>query len=280
MIQAATIILTNNYLESPFGQPFPLAAGTLISAIIGTGLTKLFMLNPANEDHLWVCGVLSVTIASTVMGLTGTLHPAAAGTALLCSMSDEVRIHLGWFYLVNQLVLVCITVGIACLFGNMYAKYPLYWLLPPRLSSTKSSLPLPEWLQYSIDHLYHHEKAQLPSNNQPGLSSDSSSSFDISETDSCETSGSSANSEYHLKKQRTEESFTRDYGEFGDYMRSDPGSSDSEYSSDDEYDSDDDYSSEEDYSSDEEEDNDQHVNTNNLHHLVHQLTHQPTHPQR
>lgn len=131
------MILTNNYLESPFGQPFAIFFGTLCSAVIGVGLTKLFLLAGASgESHLWICGALSVAIASIFMSHTHTLHPAAASTALICSINAEIR-HLGWFYLADQVICGVIVISIACLFGNMYARYPLYWFLPPKLSAPK-----------------------------------------------------------------------------------------------------------------------------------------------
>lgn len=211
-LQAATVILTNNYLESPFGQPLPLATGTIISAIIGTGLTKLFMLNPANEEYLWVCGVLAVAISSVIMGLTGTLHPAAASTALLCATSKEIREQLGWFYLVNQIVISIITIGIACLFGNMYSRYPLYWLLPPRLETPKSHRLFAPWLGSIFGCLFHQEKVESSSSSDISGSSESKDSTDLS---SFSSEGSNERGQYD------EDLPVRDYGDYGDYTHTD-----------------------------------------------------------
>lgn len=208
-IKAATIILTNNYLESPFGQPLPLLLGTIISSVIGTGLTKIFMLSHVGQDHLWICGIVATALSSIAMSLTGTLHPAAASSAFLCAMNKQVRENLGWFYLVDQIVLFLITIGFACLFGNMYTKYPLYWLLPPRLETTKSNTPFPPWLKIIFDHLHHQEK-----NHVTGLSK-SSQVADIP-TEDYPNSCSGDLGEYNQN-----ESPTRDYGDYGDYTDTD-----------------------------------------------------------
>lgn len=83
------------------------------------------MMSHIGEDHLWICGILATALSSIAMSLTGTLHPAAASSAFLCTMSEQVRENLGCFYLIDQVVLFLITIGFACLFGNMYTKYPL-----------------------------------------------------------------------------------------------------------------------------------------------------------
>lgn len=129
---AAAVILTCNALQSPFGQPFSLFGGTFLSCIVGISLTKLWMLNPANEDTLWVCGALAAALSSILMSWLQVIHPAACTSALLSAYNPTIR-HLGWFYLVIQIVSSIICIGSALIFSNMYAQYPLYWFLPPTL---------------------------------------------------------------------------------------------------------------------------------------------------
>lgn len=76
------------------------------------------------------------------MSYTRTLHPAAASSAFICSINNDIR-RLGWFFLVNQLVCCVIVIAVACVFANIYAKYPLYWVLPPKLKTSNITTPLP-----------------------------------------------------------------------------------------------------------------------------------------
>lgn len=130
---AATIILTCNGLESPLGQPFNLFVGTFFTSIIGIGLTKLWMLREGGEETLWICGALATSISSVFMSYAKIIHPAAGSAALLAAISPEVR-HMGWYYLVIQIVTALLIICVSSLFANIYAQYPLYWLLPPNLS--------------------------------------------------------------------------------------------------------------------------------------------------
>lgn len=133
---AATIILTCNALESPLGQPFNLFFGTLFSSVIGVGLTKLWMLHENNEETLWICGALALAISSVFMSHTKMVHPAAGSAALLCAINPTIR-HMGWFYLVVQIVTALIVMAVGSIFANLYSQYPLYWLLPPNLAETR-----------------------------------------------------------------------------------------------------------------------------------------------
>ena len=139
---AATIILTCNALESPLGQPFNLFFGTFFSSILGVGLTKIWMLNQSNEATLWVCGALALALSSVLMTHAKMVHPAAGSAALLCAINPEIR-HLGWYYLVVQIVTALIVMGVAAVFANIYAQYPLYWALPPKLTKAIPILPSP-----------------------------------------------------------------------------------------------------------------------------------------
>jgi hypothetical protein len=134
---AATIILTCNGLESPLGQPFNLFFGTFFTSIIGIGLTKLWMLREGGEETLWVCGALATSISSVFMSYAQIIHPAAGSASLLAAISPAVR-HMGWYYLVIQIVTGLLIICVSSIFANIYAQYPLYWLMPPNLAKLPS----------------------------------------------------------------------------------------------------------------------------------------------
>lgn len=146
---AATIILTCNALESPLGQPFPQFFGTILSSILGIGLTKIWTLDGRNEETLWVCGALALALSSIMMTRFKIVHPAAGSAALLAAINPQIR-AMGWFYLVVQIVTAIIVIGVGSIFGNLYAQYPLYWTLPPKLSEAPSS-PLKPVNQEKLD---------------------------------------------------------------------------------------------------------------------------------
>lgn len=135
---AATVILTCNALESPLGQPFNLFFGTFFSSILGIGLTKVWMLSGANEDTLWVCGALALALSSIMMMHLQMIHPAAGSAALLAAISPPIR-EMGWFYLVVQIVIALIVMGVGAIFANIYAQYPLYYFRPPQIKQLELS---------------------------------------------------------------------------------------------------------------------------------------------
>lgn len=124
----ATAILIYNALEAPLAQPRNVFIGTVVSSIIGVGICKLFMLGD-NEDYLWISGSLAVGIASVVMSLTKTIHPPAGAAALLASITPDFR-HLGWKYVVVQVISMALMLAVACLLNNIQMRYPVYWLYP------------------------------------------------------------------------------------------------------------------------------------------------------
>lgn len=133
---AATSILIYNAVESPLGQPRNTFFGTVVSAIVGIGITKLVMLDPANEKYLWVTGSLNVGVASIAMGITKTVHPPGGATALVAAIDPACR-KLGWYFLVVQIVSALLMMAVACLFNNIQRRYPLYWWTPLVLSTKK-----------------------------------------------------------------------------------------------------------------------------------------------
>lgn len=131
----AAAILEYNTIESPLSQPRNLILGHLFSAAVGVAITKLFHLLPEArfEELRWVAGALAVGTASTVMGITKTIHPPAGATALLAATSPEMT-DLGWWLLALVLLASCLMLSSAMLVNNLYKRFPLYWWTPVDLA--------------------------------------------------------------------------------------------------------------------------------------------------
>jgi len=138
----AAAILEYNTIESPLSQPRNLIFGHFLSACIGVGITKLFHHLPEArfEELRWLAGALAVGAASTVMGVTKTVHPPAGATALLAATTPEVT-ELGWWLLPLVLLASALMLGSAMLVNNLYKRFPLYWWTPLDLSKpTKADI--------------------------------------------------------------------------------------------------------------------------------------------
>lgn len=127
----AAAILEYNAIESPLSQPRNLVFGHFLAAVIGVGITKLFHLLPEArfEDLRWIAGALAVGVASTVMGMTKTVHPPAGATALLAASTPEIT-ELGWWLLPLVLLAASLMLASAMLVNNLYKRFPIYWWTP------------------------------------------------------------------------------------------------------------------------------------------------------
>lgn len=136
----AAAILEYNAIESPLSQPRNLILGHAISAFIGVGITKLFLHLP--EDRFmqlrWLAGALSVGTASTIMGITKTVHPPAGATALLAATSPEI-LELGWWLIALVVLAAVLMLTSAMLVNNLYKRFPIYWWTPANLKELKAS---------------------------------------------------------------------------------------------------------------------------------------------
>jgi len=128
----AAAILEYHTVESPLAQPRNAVLGQVLSAAIGTGITKLFQHSRHFESLRWVAGALSVGVASAVMGVTQTVHPPGGATALLCSTSREIT-ALGWFLLPLIMLGSSLLVAVACILNNIQRQFPIYWWTPADL---------------------------------------------------------------------------------------------------------------------------------------------------
>ena len=135
----AAAILEYNTIESPLAQPRNLILGHFLSAAVGVGITKLFLLLPGQrfEDLRWIAGALAVGVASVLMSFTKTIHPPAGATALLAASNLEIQ-EMGWWLLPLVLLASMLMLGSALVVNNgMGRRYPVYWWTPLDLASLK-----------------------------------------------------------------------------------------------------------------------------------------------
>ncbi|KAI2739164.1 hypothetical protein DTO013F2_9439 [Penicillium roqueforti] len=129
MPQGATAILDYHTIQSPLAQPRSSIFGHAASAIVGVGVTKLFMLRSDFESLRWIAGAISCALASSVMGITNTVHPPGGATALLAAVDPTVS-KLGWYFVAlvilgSLLMLLC-----ALLINNIQRQFPVFWWTP------------------------------------------------------------------------------------------------------------------------------------------------------
>jgi CBS-domain-containing membrane protein len=127
--QGATAILDYNTIQSPLAQPRNSIFGHAFSAIIGVAITKLFMLSPNFEDLRWVAGPLACGLSSSVMGMTGTIHPPGGATALIAAIDPQVT-QLGWMFIPLVLLGTSLMFICALILNNIQRRFPTYWWTP------------------------------------------------------------------------------------------------------------------------------------------------------
>jgi len=60
------------------------------------------------------------------MALTGTIHPPGGATAVL-AVSDPILRALGWNLLPLIAISCSIMIAVACIMGNIFRRYPIWW---------------------------------------------------------------------------------------------------------------------------------------------------------
>jgi CBS-domain-containing membrane protein len=123
----------------PLAQPRALIGGHLLSAILGTSISKLFLLLPfdasSNAKYTFtslqfLASSLSTATSIVLMQMTGTSHPPAGATALIPILDDRVR-ELGWDY-VWVVLLTSVVMGVVGMgLNNVKRRWPAWWLSPP-----------------------------------------------------------------------------------------------------------------------------------------------------
>ncbi|KAF2143035.1 uncharacterized protein K452DRAFT_269719 [Aplosporella prunicola CBS 121167] len=125
----AAAILHYNVIQSPLAQPRNAVLGNTLSAIVGVGITKLFMLSPNFENIRWLAGPLCCGLASWMMTMTNTIYPPGGATAVLAA-TDPTANAMGWFFVPLVLIGTLLMLGVALIINNIQRQYPLYWWTP------------------------------------------------------------------------------------------------------------------------------------------------------
>ncbi|QRG37487.1 hypothetical protein FDK38_001862 [Candidozyma auris] len=126
---AATAILCFNASQVPLAQPRNIFTGHFLASLIGVCIEKLFSLSAGGRDNYWAAAALSVAVASVAMSICNCVHPPAGASAMLPSIDENIR-KMGWWYLPVQLVSSLLIIPVACIFGNVFRRYPVYWWTP------------------------------------------------------------------------------------------------------------------------------------------------------
>jgi hypothetical protein len=87
------------------------------------------MLRSDFESLRWIAGAVSCALASSVMGITNTVHPPGGATALLAAV-DPLISTLGWYF-VALVVLGSLLMLLCALFiNNIQRQFPVFWWTP------------------------------------------------------------------------------------------------------------------------------------------------------
>ncbi len=115
----ATCYLLFSVSESPFSQPRSVIGGYLLASILGILFIHQLGIS-------WWVMTLSTVLSISLMQLTHTMHPPAAGMPLLLMLTKQMN----WHYIFSPVLTGTLTmVGIALLFNNLRreGQYPKYW---------------------------------------------------------------------------------------------------------------------------------------------------------
>lgn len=120
----ATAVLLYGSPSAPFAQPRYVIGGHVICALVGVSFYKVL------PDPLWLSSALTVSTAIVLMYLTRTTHPPGGGTALIAVAGSE-RVHeLGYWFVVEPILLgVLLLLIVALVINNLspLRRYPNYW---------------------------------------------------------------------------------------------------------------------------------------------------------
>ncbi|KAJ9211105.1 hypothetical protein DTO166G4_7242 [Paecilomyces variotii] len=135
----ASAVLLFGVIESPVAQPRNFVLGHFLSALVGTAITRLFMLNGSYHGYLdnvafhpstFINGGVSMATSLLVMLITGTAHPPAGATGLNAAVQSQI-VTLSWRYLPTVLASSLIMLGWALVINNVgRRRYPLHWWAP------------------------------------------------------------------------------------------------------------------------------------------------------
>lgn len=134
----ASAILEYNVIRSPLGQPRNALLGHTFSALIGVGITKLFMYHSQFEQIRWIAGAVACGISSALMLLTGTVHPPGGASAVLAATSPDIS-AMGWYFVGLVMLGTSLMLAVALVVNNLQRQFPIYWWTPLDVRRTRRS---------------------------------------------------------------------------------------------------------------------------------------------
>ncbi len=123
----ASAVLVYGAPLAEFSQPRNLIGGSVLSALIGVAVYKLF------ADYTVLACALAVSLAIALMYLTRTLHPPGGATALIAVIGGEHVHQLGFLYalmpvFLGSLLLLIVALVVNNLSTDPKRHYPVYWI--------------------------------------------------------------------------------------------------------------------------------------------------------
>lgn len=125
----ATAALVFAAPAAPMAQPRNVILGQTLSALLGVGLRVLLVELPAAPQASFAVAALAVAVSIAAMMLTGSLHPAGAGTACI-AVTSPIAVSQGWLFIVFPvLTSSVILVAVGVLWNNLWQgfDYPAYY---------------------------------------------------------------------------------------------------------------------------------------------------------
>lgn len=132
----ASAVLLFGAIEAPLAQPRNFVLGHFISSLVGTAITRLFVLNQKYQGYLdnsefhpstFING--GISMATSLLGqlIIGAVHPPAGATGLNAAVQSNI-VTLSWRYIPTVLASSLIMLGWALIINNLgRRRYPTYW---------------------------------------------------------------------------------------------------------------------------------------------------------
>ncbi|SDD54668.1 HPP family protein [Algoriphagus faecimaris] len=118
----ASSVLLFGMTNSPAAQPRRLIVGSIISAVIGVSVYKLF----SSTAYIWISPALAVSLSILAMQYTKTLHPPGGAIALIANIGSEEIHQMGYFYVINPILTGVLTLFISSVLINNLSRNRLY----------------------------------------------------------------------------------------------------------------------------------------------------------
>lgn len=116
----ATAVIIYGMPNSEYAKGRNVIGGHVISALIGVTFAKL--IPDANSN--WIACSLSVAMAIVAMQFTKTTHPPGGATALIANIGTAKIKALGYFYVVNPVLIGCvILLSVAYVVNRLCKQY-------------------------------------------------------------------------------------------------------------------------------------------------------------